>query len=125
VLSGAATDERWSFELRFPDEDAAARFYDGYDDPANPITIAYSSGFGLARQSARSALTPKQEATLVRALELGYFDVPRRAALDVLAAEFGVSDTAVSQRLRRGVANVLRTSPHLARPVGAATVDDD
>lgn len=125
VLSGVAAEKRWSFELRFPDEDAASRFYGEYDDPANPITLSYTSGFGVARQAQRNALTPKQERTLVRALELGYFDVPRRATLDTLASELGVSDTAVSQRLRRGVSNVLHTSPHLTQRLELPATSDD
>jgi predicted DNA binding protein len=126
VLSGDATGETWSFELRFPSEDAASRFYGEYDDPGNPVTLGHTSAFGLAREAERSALTSKQEATLFRALDVGYFDVPRRATLDTVAAELGVSDTAVSQRLRRGMANVLRTSPHLSRTVEpTAAADDD
>lgn len=125
VLSGVAAAGAWSFELRFPDERAASQFYSEYDDPANPITLTYTSEFGVAGQSERNALTPKQESALVRALDIGYFDVPRRATLDSLAAEFGVSDTAVSQRLRRGMGNVLRTSPHLSRQPVQTVADDD
>ena len=125
VLSGAATAETWTFELRFPDERAASRFYGAYDDPENPITLVSTGEFGVARQAGHDALTPKQESTLVRALETGYFDVPRRATLAALAAEFGVADTAVSQRLRRGVANVLRTSPHLSQKAGSEATADD
>lgn len=120
VLSGAAVAETWSFELRFPTEEAASRFYGGYDDATNPITLACASGFGLSQQADSGALTAKQKTAVVRALELGYFDVPRRATLDTLAAEFDISDTAASQRLRRGVANLLRASPHISRRPASA-----
>jgi hypothetical protein len=59
VLSGVASADRWSFELRFGNENAASRFYGGYDDPEHPITLSYTSGFGIARQAARNALTAK------------------------------------------------------------------
>lgn len=48
-------------------------------------------------------LTDRQRTTLLKAYENGYFDVPRETDLRGLAAELGVSDTAVSQRLRRGI----------------------
>lgn len=41
------------------------------------------------------------------ALERGYFDVPRQVNLTGLAEEMDVSDTAVSQRIRRGITGLL------------------
>jgi predicted DNA binding protein len=35
--------------------------------------------------------------------ERGYFEVPRRATLSDLAREFGVTEQAISQRLRRAM----------------------
>jgi len=56
-----------------------------------------------------AVLTDIQRETLTAALEAGYFAVPRTATLQDLADEFGVSDTAISQRIRRGVARLLTT----------------
>lgn len=57
-------------------------------------------------------LTPVQRETLVTAHEAGYFNDPRDASIADLAALLGVSTSAVSGRLRRGldalVANTLR-----------------
>jgi predicted DNA binding protein len=53
-------------------------------------------------------LSEKQHDTLVLALERGYFEVPRRTTLGDLAEELGVSDTAVSQRIRRGCRGLVR-----------------
>ena len=124
VLSATGTDAGWSFELRLPSDDAASRFYGDYDDSDSPLTLRHTSAFGLSGQAEREALTPKQEATLTAALAAGYFDVPRGATLAEVAAEVGVSDTATSQRLRRGMANLLRGSPVLARRPERAPADD-
>lgn len=57
------------------------------------------SGFGL---------TPSQQEALAVALEQGYFDVPRTTTLVEIAERLGVSDQAVSERLRRGEKHLLR-----------------
>lgn len=46
-------------------------------------------------------LTDRQEEALRIAYELGYFDIPRQAALEDVAAELGISPSSVSERLRR------------------------
>jgi DNA-binding CsgD family transcriptional regulator len=46
-------------------------------------------------------LTDRQREALRIAYELGYFDIPRQASLDEVAAELGISASSVSERLRR------------------------
>lgn len=46
------------------------------------------------------ALTSTERETLERAVESGYYDEPRRATLSDLTESFGVSEAAVSKRLR-------------------------
>lgn len=60
------------------------------------------------------SVTPDQHEALLCALDLGYFEVPRDTSLQALARELGVSDNAVSARLRRGTSALLRDT--LARP---------
>ncbi|WP_171908131.1 helix-turn-helix domain-containing protein [Natrialba sp. SSL1] len=52
-------------------------------------------------------LTEHQREALHVALDRGYFDVPRAATLSDVADELGISDQALSARLRRGQANLL------------------
>jgi hypothetical protein len=54
-----------------------------------------------------SGLTDRQREALRVALETGYFSVPRETSLEDLAKRLDVSDTAASQRLRRGVENLI------------------
>ncbi|WP_439026750.1 helix-turn-helix domain-containing protein [Haloarchaeobius sp. DT45] len=55
-------------------------------------------------------LTESQYSALVAAHENGYFDVPRGTTLDALAVEFGLSDNAISQRIRRGTAALIENT---------------
>jgi len=69
-----------------------------------------------------SNLTETQRDTLLTALQAGYFDVPRRINLQDLAEQFGISDTALSQRLRRGLTELLTST--LPREPTEARSDD-
>lgn len=67
----------------------------------------------LSRAESRSeeyafGLTGSQRTTLLLAAELGYFDVPRRVSQDDLASRLGISTSAVSQRIRRATARLVR-----------------
>ncbi|WP_435117990.1 helix-turn-helix domain-containing protein [Halolamina sp. C58] len=75
----------------------------------------------------RYDLSTKQVEALCAALEAGYFETPRGTDLGTLAEEFDISEQALSERLRRGVAAVLEsTVGELGgqdRPYDAARID--
>lgn len=52
-------------------------------------------------------VTPKQREAILTALELGYFDTPRAGTLEDVAAELEISNRAASERLRRGLTNLV------------------
>ncbi len=96
----------WRLRLQFPTHDDLGAFYGACDERAIPVELVSVDGTDPP-ETAPNCLTDAQLEALTVALERGYFEVPRRATLADLAAELGVSDSAVSQRLRRGVAAVL------------------
>lgn len=53
-------------------------------------------------------LTPKQREVLTLALEEGYFDLPRQSELGDLTDGLDISESAVSQRIRRGLRELVR-----------------
>jgi predicted DNA binding protein len=55
-------------------------------------------------------LTDAQRDILLLALEAGYFEEPREASLEDLAAELDISRQAVGTRLRRAYANLIEHS---------------
>lgn len=67
-----------------------------------------NAGFHLCRltrdgdsEPPGDGLTDRQHEALRTAYELGYFDIPRRASLEDVAADLGISASSVSERLRR------------------------
>lgn len=57
----------------------------------------------------RLLLTARQEEILMNALELGYFEYPKKVGIEDLAKRFKVSKSTVSEILRRGEEKVLST----------------
>ncbi len=105
VLEAVGTTERWEFQLRFPDEVDIGAF--SADCERAGVTLDLKRLYHPDEPELdTSGLTPTQRETLTTALEAGYFAIPRRITAEELADELGVSDQAVSERLRRGQTTV-------------------
>ncbi|QCW02027.1 helix-turn-helix domain-containing protein [Natrinema pallidum] len=65
----------------------------------------------------RYGITDRQREALQVALEEGYFDVPRETTLSAIAEKLEISDQALSARLRRGQANLLRNTMGERSPI--------
>ncbi|MFB6270563.1 MAG: helix-turn-helix domain-containing protein [Halobacterium sp.] len=57
--------------------------------------------------SRAAALTARQREAVSAAVDLGYYDVPREATLEDVAAELGVASSTVSDHLRKAEAAVM------------------
>lgn len=107
VLQAEGTGDDWLMELRFSDYDNLSAFYQNcsrkdisidLDQVHSPIEDVSDASYGL---------TDEQRETLLIALNEGYFGVPRQTTLIELGEMMGISDSAVSQRLRRGLSKLL------------------
>lgn len=107
LLDGVGVDESWEFELRFPTHDALSEFHAHCNEAGIPLTINRIYRPSDTESSTRYGLTDVQYDTLLQALKQGYFNIPREIETTELAAQYGISDQAVTERLRRGMTNVL------------------
>ena len=111
LLNGTGEAETWRFQLRFETHEDLSEFYQRCVDAGITVDIESVHNPGLTSDlKIRYDLTEEQRETLRLALDEGYFDVPRRINLTELAARLGISDSAVSQRLRRAIGTVLTES---------------
>jgi predicted DNA binding protein len=104
----ARRDDGWLFRLRFPDHGSLSAFYDYCVE--RDITVHIERSFTLTEKTEvgrQLGLSGEQREALLLALRNGYFDTPSRTSLDELAAEFGISKQALSNRIRRGTKAVL------------------
>lgn len=100
-------DGRWYARMRFPDRKALVAFREFCDENDLDFQLDRLYDTDPDRGPPRDRLTSRQRETLRLANERGYFEIPRAVTLTDLANELGVSNQAVSERLRRGCGRVV------------------
>lgn len=107
LVGATGTDAGWLVDVRAPDGDALATFYEACRTRDIAVEVRGLNEPGFASGDADYGLSAVQRETLARALDAGYFEVPRRTTLAELAAGMDVSEQAASERLRRGLSRLL------------------
>ncbi|MDJ1431184.1 helix-turn-helix domain-containing protein [Halostagnicola sp. A-GB9-2] len=108
VILEASGDERWFFRLRFPNHDTLARFYNFCTE--HEISLHIERVYTLTEhveEGRQLGLTADQREALVLGLDRGYFDSPSEASLSDLGEELGITQQAMSKRIRGGMKRVL------------------
>lgn len=115
IQEARATDGTWYFTLKFVEREALAGFQAQFDEWGYAYTLRrlYEDSPPIDHEY---GLTPGQRETLVTALELGYFDVPRESGIEELADALDVSSNAVSERLRRATATLTTNTIAVTKP---------
>lgn len=108
LLEASATREGWENRMRIPDRETLARYRSALSDRDLKFRLRSLYREADADGTAESQLTDDQHAALVAAYDAGYFDVPRTTSQTDLAATLNVSSQALSERLRRGTATLVR-----------------
>jgi len=109
VVLEASGEDTWVFRLRFIDHDKLSLFHNYVIE--NDVPLHIERTYTLTEETERGhrfGLTAEQREALVLALERGYFGTPSEASLGELAGELGISQQALSKRIRRGNEKVLR-----------------
>ena len=101
VLSGIGAKTEWRFEVRGENQAAIAEFREFCQERDIPITITAVHAM-LPIKGEGYQLTDTQREALVLAYERGYFNTPRETTLEEIADELGITQQALSSRLRRG-----------------------
>jgi predicted DNA binding protein len=107
LLDATGNADTWALELRFPSHDALSAFQDHYID--EDIQVSIERIYNPTKPDAGPwyGLTPPQRETLAHAVESGYYSLPREMSTKELADGFDISDQAVTERLRRGIATLV------------------
>lgn len=103
LLSATGTTNTWEFEIRFPTHEALSGFQE-YCVNAH-VSLEIGRIYNPVRPGAGMwyGLTAAQRKTLVRAVEGGYYSIPRKISTLELADTLNISDQAVTERLRRAI----------------------
>lgn len=98
----------WEFRLRLLDHDRLSQFHNYCTERGISIHIVRTYTVTERTESVkRYGLTHEQREALVLGLREGYFDTPSQVGLTELADRLGISQQAVSNRIRRGTKQVL------------------
>lgn len=107
VLEATGTPDNWQFQLRFSSYEVLSGFYRACIDDGVGVQLDRVHNPVEAASRARFGLTENQESTLITAFKAGYFDIPRGTTIQELGEELDVSDSAISQRLRRANSSLI------------------
>ena len=107
LLSATGTRDSWEFELRFPDHDALSEFRTHCEDAQ--ISLEVQRVYNPTKPDAGPwyGLTELQREAIMLAAQTGYYDIPRGCTTKELADELGISDQAVTERLRRAIVSLV------------------
>lgn len=103
LLNAIGTAITWEFEIRFPTHEALSEFQE-YCSNAH-ISLEVGRIYNPVRPGTGMwyGVTQPQRETLMRAVQGGYYSIPRRMSTQDLAEELDISDQAVTERLRRAI----------------------
>ena len=104
LLSATGTPEAWDFELRFPSHDALSEFTTHCEDAQVSLEVIRVYNPTKSDAGPWYGLTDPQREAITLAVQMGYYDIPRGCTTKELADELGISDQAVTERLRRAIA---------------------
>ena len=110
-LDVRVTHEGVNMRMRFPDQQYLQEYFDGCRDQGIEVSLyrLYHDEAGNDTDN-QYGLSPKQRETLELAYRDGFFDIPRGTTLGDVAEALGLSEQAVSERLRRATATLIRNA---------------
>jgi predicted DNA binding protein len=112
IAGATGTADGWSITLRFPQKEALSTFYERCRERGIALELLGINETGFRESDAAFGLTGAQREAVLTAVEEGYFDIPRQVTISELAEQLGISDQAVSERLRRGLEKFLTATLH-------------
>jgi predicted DNA binding protein len=115
IIKASGTDH-WRLLIRFEKADGLSsfgRYCDRHDISYRLARVNPSTDLIIEQTL---DLTPEQEEALAVAVAQGYFEIPREVIMADLAADLEISEQAMSERMRRGLNNVLKQVQFDASP---------
>ncbi|WP_439025466.1 helix-turn-helix domain-containing protein [Haloarchaeobius sp. DT45] len=110
LLTAHCRNGQWNASFRFPDRGSLTTFESELSDAGLSVTVtAIESENGTCGPERDEPLTDEQQEALRVALDAGYFAVPRQANLGDVATELEISSQAASERLRRGLVQLVES----------------
>ena len=107
LLDATATRQGVTVRMEFPDREAVTTYRKRCLEVDRGFVLRSLTDIDSASELNSRSLSVSQREILASAIESGYFGVPRGISMVELAAKHDISDQAASERLRRGLSNLL------------------
>lgn len=107
LLECTITPAGITMRIRFPDQETLRDYRQHCKEQGCSFNLTGLQTTDAPPDDQHGRLTVAQGELLTAAVEDGYFKVPREVTMNDLAADLSISDQAASERLRRGLSNVL------------------
>lgn len=110
LLEATGTARTWTVELRFPSHSALSDFQEYCIKADIHFDVVRIYNPTVPEAGLEYGLTAPQREALTRAVVTGYYAIPRQTSTVDLADELGISDQAVTERLRRAITTLVRNT---------------
>lgn len=120
ITDATGSESTWAFEVRFEEHEQLSSFQQFCVE--RELDVSFNRLYNPTKPDAGPwyGLTAAQRTALLRAIEEGYYSIPRKISTAELAAEFGISDQAMTERLRRAVTNLVKNSIQVSEDLQAS-----
>ena len=106
LINARGTPDRWQFEVRFHDRENLSAFMSHCRNEGVAVELCRIYHPTQGGADPWYGLTDPQREALVLAVESGYYDIPRGCTTKDIASQLGISDQAVTERLRRAIVSL-------------------
>jgi predicted DNA binding protein len=110
LMSASGSAETWQFTLRFRTHRSLSAFHNHCEDSRISIEVLRIYNPREHHSDQAFGITQPQQEALMLAVREGYYDIPRQCDTKELAEQLGISDQAVTERLRRAIATLTRNT---------------
>jgi predicted DNA binding protein len=110
-LGVSATHEGTDVRMRFPDQQALQEYFDRCRGQGIDVSLRRLYQHETDNPTDNHyGLSAKQQQTLELAYREGFFEIPRHTSLADIADKLGISEQAASERIRRAMVALIRTT---------------
>lgn len=105
------TPAGWRQQRWFADRAAFDRYCAFWRENADSFSLScLTDAEDVVETTPADGLTDRQREAIRAAYEMGYFEIPRTASLEEVAAELGITASSLSERLRRAQTHLVETT---------------
>lgn len=106
-MEATGTSDGWDLQLRFKSHERVTAFNKALTEEGVPVTLTRLCEFEETPRASAATPSPEQLEAVELAHRYGYFEVPRGCTISDIAEEIGISNSACSERLRRGLSAIV------------------